>query len=126
MSKDVATNENTILPQETGAAIKMMIELTEGLYKSVEEETNALAMNDSVNFFMLAEDKKRLNDVYQKATAEVQARIDEFRNYKGEELKKLVEMQDILMKEASRNMKLLESIKKKDDVSNSGNEEKGV
>jgi len=100
--------QEPILPQATETALAKMIAITKETIGAYECETNAMALNQSVEFFQSARIKQNYNTLYESASKEFMARKKEFTRFKSPMLKELVELQSRLQSEIHINMNFLE------------------
>lgn len=101
---------NDILPKEPEAAIRKMIAVTEALTVCMEQETNAAAMNDAVAFSVAEEAKGRAAEIYQKAAAEFQARVEDFKGQDQALVDQLEASQHMLGEATQKNINLLKRV----------------
>ncbi len=97
-----------ILPDHTEEALHAMISCTQNAINAFEEETNALALGQSISLAEQSREKKAAHKSYQAAACEFMARKDEFLEYGGQLVDKLKTLQIELKKQAQVNMQYWE------------------
>ena len=104
-------NTNKILPDDPEKAAKHMIDLTKLLTEKVEAETNAIAMNDAVNFSVAEQDKQKVALMYQQAAEEFHAQVTEWRGQiEKHVLDELEKAQNMLGQVTKGNVNMLKKI----------------
>jgi len=102
-----------ILPEDTNAAMRKMIALSQELVKAYEYESNAIAMGWDLEFLQASEKKQALGGIYQQASKEFLDRTDEFKRADGSLIDQLTDMQSSLKFEARTNMTILSPVLQK-------------
>lgn len=100
----------TLLPEDTAQALSRMIDITKAIINSYEDETNALALGNNLDFLEHTKTKMDMGDIYNNAAREFMDRQEEFKHYGGPMLQELVTLQQKLKAEAQINMNFLEKM----------------
>lgn len=97
-----------ILPSDPEMAVRKMIDITQRLIVLMEDESRAVAMNDTVLFLAANKDKQKLADLYQHGAQEFHDRIEDFRPVEQSLIHELERAQDELGAITKANMDSLE------------------
>jgi hypothetical protein len=110
MTTTPATNtpNQKVLPRKTRAAMQYMISLTESTLQAFEAESNALAMQSSLDYIDATNTKQDVNAKYQCAAKEFMARQSEFLANNTASLRELTQLQQKLSTAIKLNMTLIE------------------
>lgn len=106
-------NDSKILPANTKQALQKMILITEEAIAAFQQETNAVAVGDDVEFYQISKIKTNINQLYKAAAQEFLARKEEFLTSGDIKLHTLADLQKQLGSEALVNMQFLDPIRKK-------------
>ena len=102
---------DTILPEDPTAAIQKLIDITAALNEKMEAESNALAMNDAVQYSVAEQGKDEAATIYHKAAEEFGARADELRGKVDTALiDELEAAQRTLAETAQKNVEMLKKV----------------
>lgn len=104
------TSQDAILPANTAAALKALVEIMEQTIQAFDNESNALAMNNNTDFSSSSKVKREASLLYQKAAQEFMDREAEFTKHKSPLKPKLVDLTKTLSESTQVNSKLLESV----------------
>lgn len=104
-TKNMLTSD--VLPTDSHAAIKVLIQITERLLDVSDRETQALVRGDNVSFSILQHEKESHTAKYVKASQEFRNRLKEFKGMESNILKRLEILQNQLGEKTKSNSDIL-------------------
>lgn len=105
------TQNQPVLPQDPTTAVKQITKLIEQFIDLMDREAMAMAKRDAISFAALQDDKNRLSDTYEKASAEFGERLPQFRSVDGALIDRLNKLQEDLKIKVLDSTKTMERMK---------------
>jgi len=104
-------NKASVLPQQPGPALEVMLKITENMIELSERETQALVHGDMLAFAILQDEKQVMANNYTEASEEFRRRMAQFRGQDKTLIDKLEKAQIRLGEKAKSNNKIVEKMK---------------
>lgn len=111
LQNNTIANDAPLLSPRPQQAVLDMIRMTDAVRVLMEQEMNAMVVNDTASFAGLGHKKEKAATIYQKASQEFQTRLEEFRPLDKSLIRELERTQSELHAITKENVKFFETMK---------------